>query len=256
MPDAYGFIGAGELTAAIVAGLSADAADPPAVLLSPRGRGAELAGRFPNVRVCDSNQDVLEHATTVLLAVRPPAGRAVLEELSFRPEHVLVSAIAGVPLDRLGSWAAPAGRFVRVIPLPAAARRQSLTAMYPDDAVARELFERVGGVVVPGTEQTLEAFSAATATFAAHLDYLTTIADWLAEHGVDAAAANAYVTHIFGQLGVSLQHTDSLAALTGKHMTPGGINEQLMTDLRRDGLPDTVRRALDRVLARLSVQGE
>ncbi len=248
---AYGFVGAGELTSAIVGGLSADVADSPAILVSPRGRGVELAARFPNVRVCSSNQDVLENVTTVVLAVRPQGARAVVEELTFRPEHVVVSAMAGVRLERLRDWAAPAGRIVRVIPLPSAARRQSLTAMYPDDTVARELFGRVGGVVAPGEEQTLEAFSAATATFAAHLDYLTTIADWLADHGVAKADATAYIAHIFGQLGLSLQQTDSLAALTGKHMTPGGINEQLMTDLRRDGVPDTVRRALDRVLDRL-----
>jgi pyrroline-5-carboxylate reductase len=250
----YGFVGAGELTAAIVTGLSTDVADPPPIFLSPRGRdvGRDLAGRFPHVRVCDSNQDVLENATTVVLAVRPRQAPDVLADLSFRPEHVVVSALAGVRLARLREWVAPAEVLVRAIPLPSAARRQSLTAMYPDNAVARELFDRVGGVLVPGEEATLEAFSAATATFAAHLDYLATIADWLAGQGVERGAATAYTTHIFGQLGQSLvQSTDSLTALTERHMTPGGINEQLMTDLRGAGVPDVVRRALDRVLDRL-----
>lgn len=253
-PAVYGFVGTGELTAAVVTGLCADAADPPAVVLSPRGRdtGRDLAARFPTVRVCDSNQDVLDQATSIVLAVRPAAARAVLAELSFEPRHVLLSAMAGVRLARLRDWTAPAGEVVRVIPLPQAAHGQSLTAMYPDSAVARDLFGRVGGVIVPGAETTLDAFSAATATFAAHLDYLTTIANWLADHGVDRDAANAYTAHIFGQLGRSLsRHTGSLDALTGKHMTPGGINEQLMTDLRREGVPDMVRHALDRVLDRL-----
>jgi pyrroline-5-carboxylate reductase len=253
-PAAYGFVGAGEIAAAIVEGLSTDVADPPQVFLSPRGRrvGQELARRFPNVKVCGSNQDVLDNATPVVLAVRPQIARAVLEELSFRRQHVVMSAMAGVPLERLRDWAAPAGHIVRLIPLPSAARGQSITVMYPENAVARELFGRVGGLLVPGEEETLDAFSAATATFAAHLDYLTTIARWLADQGVDHDAAAAYITHIFGQLGHSLlQRTGSLTALTDKHMTPGGTNEQLMTDLRRDGVPDLVRRALDRILARL-----
>ena len=44
---AYGFVGAGAITAAIVEGLHAGSANPPAVFLSPRGRsvGRELAGR-------------------------------------------------------------------------------------------------------------------------------------------------------------------------------------------------------------------
>ncbi|WP_336215319.1 NAD(P)-binding domain-containing protein [Nonomuraea sp. LPB2021202275-12-8] len=250
----YGFVGAGAITAAIVEGLNVDAADPPAVFLSPRSRGVghELVSRFPTVQACDSNQEVLENATSIVVAVRPQIARAVLEELSFRPEHVVMSVMAGVRLEQLQDWAAPAAHFVRAIPLPSAARAQSLTAVYPDNAVARELFGRVGGLLVPSEEAALDALSAATATFAAHLDYLTTIANWLAGQGLDHGAATAYTTQIFGQLGQSLmQSTDSLATLTEKHMTPGGINQQLMTDLRRDGVPDVVRRALDRVLARL-----
>lgn len=253
-PATYGFVGAGEITAAIVHGLNANVADPPVIFLSPRGRrvGHELAARFPNVRVCDSNQDVLENATSIVLAVRPPIARAVLQELSFRPQHIVMSAVAGVRLQQLRDWAAPAGHIVRVIPLPQAAHGQSLTAMYPDNAVARELFGRVGSTLVPGEEKTIDAFSAATATFAAHLDYITTVAQWLADHGVEHRTATAYTTHIFGQLGKALlQPTETLATLTDKHTTPGGINEQLMIDLRRDRVPDMVRRALDRVLARL-----
>jgi pyrroline-5-carboxylate reductase len=250
----YGFVGAGEITAAIVEGLSVNVADPPAIFLSPRGRavGRELASRFPNVQVCDSNQEVLSNTTSVVLAVPPPVARAVVEELTFRPRHVVISAIAGVRLERLHGWAAPARHMVRAIPLPQAARGHSLTVMYPDNAIARELFARVGGILVPSDESTFDAFSAATATFAAHLDYLTTIATWLTDHGVDSAVATAYTTHIFGQLGQSLlQQTDPLATLTDKHMTPGGINQQLMADLRRERVPDKVRRALDRILARL-----
>jgi pyrroline-5-carboxylate reductase len=253
-PVSYGFIGAGAITAAIVEGLNLESVDPPAVFLSPRGRavGLELASRFPTVRVCGSNQEVLESAAAIVVAVRPPAGRAVLEELSFRPHHVVLSVLAGVRLEQLQAWAAPADQLVRAIPLPSAARGRSLTAIFPDDAVARDLFGRVGDVLVPSEEATLNAFSAATATLAAHLDYVATIAGWLADHGVDDSAATAYTTHLFGQLGQSLsQRTESLAALTDKHMTPGGINQQFMTDLRHDGVPDTVRRALDRILARL-----
>lgn len=250
----YGFVGAGEITAAIVEGLGRDDSDAPAVFLSPRGRAVarELAGRFPNVQVCGSNQEVLDNTSTVVLAVRPPQTRAVLTELSFQPRHVLVSAVAGVRTDQLRAWASPARDVVRTIPLPQAAHGQSMTVMHPDDAVARELFTRVGDVLVPRDEQTFDALSAASGTFAAHLDYLTAIVDWLADQGVERDAASSYVTHIFGQLGQSLlTHTDSLTALTEKHSTPGGSNEQVMTDLRHAGVPGLVRQALDRLLTRL-----
>jgi pyrroline-5-carboxylate reductase len=251
---AYGFVGTGEITAAIVEGIHTDAADSPAIFLSPRGHDVarELAGRYANVQVCDSNQRVLDSASTVVVAVRPQVGRDVLDELSFRAGHVVLSVMAGVQLEQLREWVAPTERLVRVIPLPSAARGRSLTTIFPDDPVARDLFGRVGEVLVPSDEATFDALSAATATFAAHLDYLATIAGWLTDNGLDADAAAAFTTHIFGQLGQTLsQQSHSLTELTDKHMTPGGTNQQFMTDLRRDGVPDSVRRALDRILARL-----
>ncbi|WP_338597498.1 NAD(P)-binding domain-containing protein [Saccharopolyspora sp. SCSIO 74807] len=251
---AYGFIGAGEITAAIVEGLHAQDAEPPAVFLSPRGHAVagELAARFPGVQVCQSNQDVLDRATSIVLAVPLPVAQDVLEQLSFRAEHVLLSAVAGLRLHQLRDSAARAGSLVRTIPLPQAAHRQSLTTIYPDDTAARALFERVGGVLVADDEQSLDAFGAVTATFAAHLDYLATIADWLADQGIDRATATGFTTHIFGQLGISLaQHENALATMTGKHATPGGNNERLMAELRSEGMPDAVRRALDHVFDRL-----
>ncbi|GHE78490.1 pyrroline-5-carboxylate reductase [Amycolatopsis deserti] len=253
MTMAYGFVGTGEITAAIVTGLSTGD-DPPEVFLSPRGRAvsAELAERFPNVRVCADNQDVLGHASAIVLAVPAPVAREVLAELTFRPEHVLISATAGVPSERLRAWSAPAGAVVRSIPLPQATRRRSLTVVYPDNAVARELYTRVGSVLVPGDEAALETFLGATAAFSAHLDYLGTIADWMAARGVDHDAARTFVTHVFGELGSSLlERPDSLTVMSTRHTTPGGLNEQFRDDLRRDGVPDAVRRALDRILARV-----
>lgn len=251
--SAFGFIGAGAITAAIVEGISTNVADPPTILLSPRSRDIadDLSRRFPNVQVSDTNQDVLDNAASTVIAVRPQVCREVLSQLTFSQQHVVLSVVAGIPLSQLARLAAPASDIVRAIPLPSAARAKSLTAMYPENAVARDLFGRVGGVVVPDQEATLEAFSAATATFAAHLDYLSTIAAWLADHGVHLQEANDYIAHIFGQLGQSLQGDASLNTLTDKHMTPGGLNQQLLTDLREEGMPDMVRRALDRVLARV-----
>ncbi|MEU8634517.1 NAD(P)-binding domain-containing protein [Amycolatopsis sp. NPDC048633] len=251
--QSYGFVGTGEITAAIVEGLSADVPAPPAVFLSPRNHDIahELAARFPNVRVCAGNQEVLDRAVTVVIAVRPQVVAEVLAELTFRPEHVVVSAVAAVPLDRLADWVAPATRIVRSIPLPTTSRRAGRTAMYPDDADARALFESVGDVVVPADETTLATFSAATATFAAHLGQLAAIAGWMAEHGVAPEDADAYIAHVYGELGRTLaRHDGTLEELAAKHMTPGGINEQFRATMR--DIP--TRRGLDEVLARVRGQ--
>lgn len=250
----YGFVGTGELAAAVVTGLCDGAAEPPEVFLSPRGRevGAALAARFPSVEVCDDNAAVVARADVIMLAVRPPLAREVLAELAFRPDQVVISALAGVPLGRLRELAPTAGDLVRAIPLPQAAQRQSLTALHPDQPAARALFERVGDVIIADTEPALDAMSTATATFAAHLDQLATIAGWLTEHGLAADQSAGYLKYLYGAVGRTLQASpDTFETLTVRHMTPGGINEQVLGDLRRAGQPEAMRQALDRVLTRL-----
>jgi pyrroline-5-carboxylate reductase len=60
-----GFIGTGEITAAMVTGLSSSQTARPSIRLSPRNAAiaANLANRFANVSVASSNQDVLDSAT-------------------------------------------------------------------------------------------------------------------------------------------------------------------------------------------------
>ena len=233
--QSYGFVGTGEITAAIVEGLSADVPAPPAVFLSPRNHDVahDLAARFPNVRVCAATRTCSTARARSSSPCARRSSRKCWRNSTFRPEHVVVSAVAGVPLDRLAGWVAPATRIVRSIPLPTTSRRAGRTAMYPDDAGARALFESVGDVVVPADETTLATFSAATATFAAHLGQLAAIAGWMAGHGVDPEDADAYIAHVYGELGRTLaRHDGTLEELAAKHMTPGGINEQFRATMR------------------------
>ena len=62
-----GFIGTGNITAAMVEGLGGG------VVLSPRGAemAAGLADRFPDVTVAESNQSVIDKCDMVVLAIRP-----------------------------------------------------------------------------------------------------------------------------------------------------------------------------------------
>ncbi|WP_244420705.1 NAD(P)-binding domain-containing protein [Mesorhizobium japonicum] len=68
-----GFIGTGALTSAIVTGLKSLDGDPVSVVLSPRNEeiAANLASRYPNIRVAADNQAVLDDCDTVMLAMVP-----------------------------------------------------------------------------------------------------------------------------------------------------------------------------------------
>ncbi len=243
----YGVIGVGALATALVTGLCAE--DAPEIVLSPRNatRATALAARFGSVRVATDNQAVLDAVDVVLLCVRPQDAEAVLGPLRFHPEQVVISAMAGVQVDPL---VAPAGRVTRVTPLPSVAERAGITPIHPPEPTARALFERLGEAIEIEELDTFEAFSAVTATIAAHFAYLDAIAGWLSARDVAPDAATRYVAAAFA--GLTVDSGEPFSALAADHATRGGINEQFREALERAGVFDDVRGGLDEVLARLT----
>jgi pyrroline-5-carboxylate reductase len=243
-PD-LGIVGVGAIAEAIVTGLCEGQEAPPSIALSPRSaaRTGRLAARYPSVHVADSNQGAVERADVVLLCVRPQDAQDALSGLTFRARQTIISVMAGISVDALRSLVAPAADIVRTIPLPAVASRTGLTAIHPPHELARAIFDPLGGVIAIDDERAFDALSAATATIAAHLTYLDTIARWLADRGIPEADANRYVAAVFGGLAGTPPE---------EYTTPGGTNEQFLAALRRAGTFDVVDRALDDVADRLA----
>ncbi len=248
IPGDLGIVGVGSIAEAIVTGLCAGEDAPAAIHLSPRNalRASRLAARYPSVHVAESNQGVVDRAEVVLVCVRPQDAPAAVSDLTFREPQAVISVLAGVSIYTLRALVAPARDVVRTIPLPAVARRTGLTAIHPGHELARVIFEPLGGVIAVDDERALDALSASTATIAAHLAYLDTISRWLADRGIPAADAAAYVAAVFGA------EASDFSAQADEYATAGGINEQFLATLRRAGTFDVVERALDDVEDRLS----
>ena len=181
----YGVLGVGSIARAIVIGLCDGIADPPRIVLSPRGAAvsAELAGRYPTVSVAADNQAVVDGSDVVLVCLRK-ADAALLGDLTWRPEQVVVSAVAGVGVAQLTEWVAPATRVCRSVPMPPVADRAGLTAVHPPLAEARTLFDRLGSTLEVEDVVAYEALSATSATLAGFFEYLRTQTDWLEARGI------------------------------------------------------------------------
>jgi pyrroline-5-carboxylate reductase len=252
VPREYGVLGVGAIAGAMVTGLC-DVAEPPSIVLSPRSpdRAAALAKRFPSVTVAADNQSVLDTAGTVLLCVRPQDASAVLRALAFRPDHVVISVMAGISMARLRELVALATVAARAIPLPSVATRDGITPVHPPHAGAHELFDRLGRVIDVADEGAFDALSASTATIAAHFEYLGTISGWLTGHGVPKADADPYVAAVFAGLASTLRAPNpDFESLARDHATPGGINEAFLASLRDAAMFDAVVRSLDMVAER------
>jgi pyrroline-5-carboxylate reductase len=179
----------------------------------------------------------------------------LLGDLVWRADHVVISAVAGVGVDQLAAWVAPASRIARSVPMPPVASRAGLTAVHPPLPEARELFDRLGESLEVAEVQAYEALSATSATLAGFFEYLAVQTSWLEGRGIPAPDARRYVGATFaGALGSLQQDEAGFTELASEYATPGGVNEQVREELRAIGAYDQLKLALDGALVRLSTQ--
>lgn len=153
-----GFIGAGLMAEALIGGLlQSGVVVPGDVMASDIGRERlrEVHGRY-GIQVTEHNPDVINHGDVVILAVKPQHASDVLEEIGplLTPNHLVVSIMAGVSIDRIASYCASGVRIVRCMPNVACLVKQSATALAlgrhatsDDEESVRRIFDTVGRVV-------------------------------------------------------------------------------------------------------------
>jgi pyrroline-5-carboxylate reductase len=109
-----GFIGAGNMAYALASAFSSD--NQYSILISdPSSERKELfLKEIPNTSLCDSNQQLVESADIIILAVKPQILGKVLDEIKD-PQKRVISIAAGVNLNRL-SEAFPKSKLARVMP--------------------------------------------------------------------------------------------------------------------------------------------
>ncbi|MFM0490192.1 pyrroline-5-carboxylate reductase [Paraburkholderia sp. SIMBA_061] len=249
-----GFIGTGTITQAVVTGMLRFGVPFERVSVSPRNpnTAAELAALDERVRVCASNQEVLETSDIVCLAVVPQIAVNVLSELAFDSRHHVISFIAGVSLDEVRRLVLPADRVARAVPLPAVAEGKGSTAICPADEVAKAIFSALGEAVEVDDERKFDALSAVTATMASFYAVLEAQAAWLVQQGLEYPSARAFLSgYCVGLANDAAQTGQPFSAMAMQCMTPGGINEQVHAELSRRGAYVLYREALDGVLSRI-----
>ncbi|WP_062210477.1 NAD(P)-binding domain-containing protein [Streptomyces sp. NBRC 109706] len=248
-----GVVGVGDIGRAMVTGLCEGVDGAPEVFLSPRGArtAAELASRYEGVRVCADNQEVVDRAEVVIVALRRQDWRQALAGVRVPDDRIVVNVMAGVANDDLRRILATGAPMVRAIPLPAARERRSVTVTCPSHPVVDAVFDRLGGAL-PVADEVFDVFSTLTGTLTTHYAYLAALTSWAAGQGVDSEDADRYVRGLFQGLGRALSdESRSLERLAADHETPGGNNERVRTTWFDAANSEALGRALDGLLAQL-----
>ena len=249
-----GFIGTGVITSALVTGFCSSEGLGHKFYLSPRnaGRAAELAGKFKNVTVAGSNQEVLDNSEWVVLAVVPKFGEEIIRPLSFRGDHRVINLMSDRKLPEIAGWIGETRTLVHMVPLPFISRRVGPIAIYPNDPDVADLFAPLGKIVGVDDTKQIQVLSAITALMSPYYNLLWEVVKWGELNGLSGNEVLDYTTSFFE--GLSSQARYAKAGNLGRlaeEMTPGGLNEMALLAIKeQDGFLTWVR-ALEPVLRRL-----
>src|SRR5690606_6278918 len=133
--------------------------------------------------------------------VRPQVAEEDVRGLHFRTGQRVLSLIAAVDSERLGTWIDADVIIVRATPLPFVAERHGVTAVFPPDAATRALFAPLGTVGECPTVEAFELLSTASALMGTYFGVLERTVDWAAAQGLASADARAYLVALFSSLG-------------------------------------------------------
>jgi pyrroline-5-carboxylate reductase len=229
-----GFLGSGNMAAALVGGLVHGKVLPSGRILASDvkvERLEQLRAEF-GIRTTVDNHELLRESDVVVLAVKPQVIDRVLTEVGgdVRADQLVVSVAAGVPLEALEARLPKGSRVVRAMPNTPATVQAGATAVSggthasaDDLRVARELFEAVGRVVVLD-EALLDAVTGLSGSGPA---YVMLIIEALADGGVkvglhrDTALLLAAQT-VFGSAKLLLETGEHPGRLKDMVTSPGG----------------------------------
>jgi pyrroline-5-carboxylate reductase len=257
-----GFLGAGKMATALARGIiRAGVVTAKQVLAADPSPGARTAfKKATGANATANNLEVVEFASTLLLAVKPDYAGNVLNEVhgAFTEDHLLLSIVAGLPLAKMEAILGAHARLVRVMPNTPALLGCSASgyamgkAARPEDArLAQKLLSAVG-VAFPLKEALLDAVTGLSGSGPA---YVYLFIEALSDGGVAAGLPRDVATQlaaqtVLGSARMVLETGQHPGALKDMVTSPGGTTIEGLHELEkakfRGGVISAVRAATDK----------
>lgn len=251
MTTRVGILGTGHLAEFVIRGAAGKGF---AFTVSPRSaeRAAALA-QSHGVQVARDNQVLVDDNALILVALPAAQGLSILQSLRFRPDHSLLSAMAGVGFQALSQAAAPATVAVSMMPGLANAHGQGPSLLYPDRSEWQGLLRALGPLHALQHEGEFTTAASFGALSGASFFWMEALIDWFCARGLAPDLARQLVAETLrGNAEVLLRETMTLEEIRRGIATPGGITELLVSDLRQGAALDRWGQAMDLVLQRMT----
>jgi pyrroline-5-carboxylate reductase len=268
MEKTLGFIGGGNMAAALVKGLlHANVVPPERIIVSDvKEERLKVFRDRHGVRTTHDNVELVRDADVVVLSVKPQVIDKVLGAIGedVRPSQLVVSVAAGVPVSAMEARLPAGVRVVRTMPNTPATVDAGATAIAPgthataeDLEIADALFSAVGRVVTLD-ESLLDAVTGLSGSGPA---YVMLMIEALADGGVkvglhrDTALLLAAQT-VYGSAKLLLETGEHPGRLKDMVTSPGGTAIAGLHTLESGGLRRTLIDAVEAATTRSAALGE
>jgi len=254
-----GCIGAGNMGGAILEGLVArHVTGPESIRVYDKdgARSRDFAQRLGVVSI-DSSRVLVEESRIVILAVKPQDLDGVSGNLKavLTSEHVVISILAGIPLEKLSEKLGREARLVRAMPNLGAKVSQSLTALASSSEEAlkdAEVVFNACGKTLRLEEHFFDLVTALSGSGPAYFFWLMELMAGMAvSHGMPAETARVLaVQTAAGAALLAMESGEEPSELRRKVTSKGGTTEAALNVLNQAGADKVIRKAFEAAEAR------
>nr|WP_320036772.1 pyrroline-5-carboxylate reductase [uncultured Bacteroides sp.] len=248
-------IGAGNMGGAIARGIvqgSKVKAVDITVANPSNGKLDALKAFNPEINITNNNQEAIENADIVLLAVKPWLVKSVLENISFdAKKQILVTVAAGVAFTEYCKIIGESATVFRVIPNTAISLLESTTliasynASKEQEQFMLDLFDEMGLAMIINESQMSAATALTSCGIAYVLKYIHAAVEAGVEMGIYPKDAQKMVAQsVKGAAELLLQNDTHPAIEIDKVTTPGGLTIKGLNELEHAGFSSAIIRAM------------
>jgi pyrroline-5-carboxylate reductase len=252
------FIGGGNMATALIAGMIRHGTQPGGIAVAePRAEALQELSRQYGVSTYTDNLDAAEHASILVLAVKPQLMAQVCQGLrpavqKYRP--LVISIAAGIRIHQIERWLDAALPVVRCMPNTPAMIGAGATGLYanarvsaPQRAEAQHVLDAAGLTVWVPDEDQLDIVTAVSGSGPAYFFLMVEALENAGfAQGLSRETARALAVQTALGAGRMLAEAGEAPATLRQRVTsPNGTTQAALDAFRDDHFPAIVARAVD-----------
>ena len=252
-----GFVGTGNISSDVITAICKSKIPFKKITISPRNKNKAkaLKKKFRSkIVVAKNNQEVINNSDWVFLGILPEIGEKILPDLKFKSNQTVISFISTIKYNKLKKIIHKKTTIIRAIPMPPISLGKGPVALYPSNKKVKNFFDNIGTSIEIKNEKLSNNFWAISGTMASFYELLKVLSDWLVKKGLKRSQAQKYVTSLYSALAelAEVHSSKNLKKFVLDSQTPGGLNWQGVSELRKSGYFRSLEKSVNNILKRLN----